>query len=359
MRRWTHGPVAGVVIAEDGEAPALPESGRSPQGVVTHSRRHDDARRVRGAGGEIPVQVAQPPLVCLGEKRDGGSGVWVEGVASPPPLPAGALPSPGSPVRRFFGSIARGGRGASPPRAAGPGVCRRTGTSSSRSPPRRGPGAERRWSWGARGHLGTSPPSPPPRNPHPRPFLMATSQLQARAGTAECPCKQSPGAGCLPTVMTDPEQTLQAATFSCQPFAARSGSGTARPPPGAHLDGAGDVQTLLHARDLQLQHLQVFAPQRDGAGGAGEPGEGSGVRASSGAARAGGDSQQRGAAPRSPGGWSKAKRRAEATGIPSALIRHRPHVCLELRFPSSPLLGAAAPALRSGVSSKPGAAGRV
>lgn len=105
-------------------------------------------------------------------------------------------------------------------------------------------------------------------------------------------------------------------------------------------------------------HRSVMVPEEPASlGKAAGSGPAAGLRGQEGAAHA--DSQQRGAAPRSPGGWSKAKRRAEATGISLALIRHRPHVCLELRFPSSPLLGAAAPALRSGVSSKPGAAGRV
>lgn len=46
----------------------------------------------------------------------------------------------------------------------------------------------------------------------------------ARLGSAGAPCKHSPAAECLPTLMADPEQTPWAATCSCQPFAAWHGS---------------------------------------------------------------------------------------------------------------------------------------
>lgn len=87
------------------------------------------------------------------------------------------------------------------------------------------------------------------------------------AGTVPV-CQPRVPAPCASAVFTqlmpDPEQTRQ--RFS-NPLL-----------PGAHLDGAGDVQTLLHARDLQLQHLQVLAAQRDGTGGAADPaGRGSGL----------------------------------------------------------------------------------
>lgn len=75
-----------------------------------------------------PQQAASAPA---------GSPAWVGGAAS---QPSRVSPS-GSPGRRSVGSTAREGKGAILPRASGSGVCRRTGTSSSRSPPRRGPGA--------------------------------------------------------------------------------------------------------------------------------------------------------------------------------------------------------------------------
>lgn len=73
MGRWTHSAILGVVIAEDGESPALPKTGSLPQGIIIHRCRHDDGGRVRGAGGEIPVHVAQPPPARLGEMRGGGA----------------------------------------------------------------------------------------------------------------------------------------------------------------------------------------------------------------------------------------------------------------------------------------------
>lgn len=35
---------------------------------------------------------------------------------------------------------------------------------------------------------------------------------------------------------------------------------------GVHLNGTGNVKAVLHARDLQLQNLQVFAFESDGVG---------------------------------------------------------------------------------------------
>lgn len=85
MGRWTHGAVLGVVIAEDGESPALPEMGSLPQGVIVHRRRHDDGGRVRGAGGEIPVHIAQPPPARLGEiGGEGGAAVGATLAAGAP-----------------------------------------------------------------------------------------------------------------------------------------------------------------------------------------------------------------------------------------------------------------------------------
>lgn len=129
-----------------------------------------------------------------------------------------------------------------------------------------------------------SPPRPQGSlcKPHPRSWILAMAQLQARAGQGGAGttspvgtlCQHRPGAECLPTLMTDREQTPQAAAFSCPPFAPRRIRARLSGHPGAHLDGAGDVETLLHARDLQLQHLQVFAAEGDGARGASEPGGG-------------------------------------------------------------------------------------
>lgn len=100
MGRWTHGALFEVVIAEDGESPTLPEPGSLPKGVIVHRHRHDDGRRVRGAGGEVLVHVAQPPLAGLGDTQGGGlPRVQCEPQRAPgkgrfvPPSPAGCLPS--------------------------------------------------------------------------------------------------------------------------------------------------------------------------------------------------------------------------------------------------------------------------
>lgn len=79
---WTHGAVPGVIVAEDGEAPALPEPGCPPQSLLAHGRRHDDSRRVRGADGEVLVHVTQPPLGGLGKMRR-----WEGGLPPPAPQP--------------------------------------------------------------------------------------------------------------------------------------------------------------------------------------------------------------------------------------------------------------------------------
>lgn len=60
-------------------------------------------------------------------------------------------------------------------------------------------------------------------------LLLAVSQQQARAGRAGAGatspvvtlCQRRSAAECLPTLMTDREQTLRAAACSCQPFAPR------------------------------------------------------------------------------------------------------------------------------------------
>lgn len=54
-----------MVIAEDREAPTVAESGNFPEGFVVNRFGDSDDGRVRGADGEIFVDVAQPPFVCL------------------------------------------------------------------------------------------------------------------------------------------------------------------------------------------------------------------------------------------------------------------------------------------------------
>lgn len=108
------------------------------------------------------------------------------------------------------------------------------------------------------------------------------------------PCASAAGAALFTQLVPTPEQTRQRSFPS---------PGRAFPSPRLwrprrpHLDGAGDVQTLLHARDLQLQHPQVLAAQSDGARGAREPAGGGdgGVRGTH------GDKQTHPAAPLPPG----------------------------------------------------------
>lgn len=74
-----HHAVLPVEVAEDGEAPPLPEPGHLLQGVVIDALGDDDGWRVRGTDGVVSVHGAHSPPVILqtgGRQHDEETKFW-------------------------------------------------------------------------------------------------------------------------------------------------------------------------------------------------------------------------------------------------------------------------------------------